>query len=138
MNTKNNKRSARVSSKKVTTSNHAKAPGPVPVVKCLRKAGMLGLMKETVDHERVANALYDPVDAVFLTAIAPIGGVRALSSIATVWANGVLRRLAGWKQCALLLFTYPNDFTSHSCIMFLRCFLYLIDGVHRRIFMNHN
>ena len=100
MNAKNSKRSARVSSKKVTISNHAKGltsqAGLVPVVKFLRKIGMIGLIKETVDHERGANALYDSVDAVFLTVIATIGGARALSSVTTVWADGVLRRLAGW------------------------------------------
>jgi hypothetical protein len=100
MSRKNNKRSARVSSKKVTISNQAKGltsqAGLVPVVKFLLKCGMIGLIKETVDHERGANALYDSVDAVFLTVIATIGGVRALSSVTTVWSDGVLRRLAGW------------------------------------------
>ena len=100
MSRKNNKRSARVSSKKVIISNQAKGltsqAGLVPVVKFLLKGGMIGLIKETVDHERGANALYDSVDAVFLTVIATIGGVRALSSVTTVWSDGVLRRLAGW------------------------------------------
>ena len=85
MSTKNSKRSARVSSKKVTISNQAKGltsqSGLVPVVKFLRKIGMVGLIKETVDHKRGANALYDSVDAVFLTVIATIGGARALSRL---------------------------------------------------------
>lgn len=63
-----------MSSKKVTISNHAKGltcqAGLVPVVKFLRKIGMISLIVETVDHERGANALYDSVDAVFLKAIA--------------------------------------------------------------------
>ncbi len=100
MKAKSNKRSARVSSKKVTIRNQAKGltsqAGLVPVVKFLRKSGLIGLIKEIVDHKRGANALYDSVDAVFLTIIATIGGARALSSVTTVWANGVLRRLAGW------------------------------------------
>lgn len=100
MNAKNNKRSARVSSKKVTISNQAKEltsqAGLVPVVKFLRNCGMIGIIQETLDHERGANALYDSVDAVFLTVIAIIGGARALSSVTTVWADGVLRKLAGW------------------------------------------
>ena len=102
MKTQNNKRSARVSSKKVTIRNHARGltsqAGLVPVVKFLRKSGLIGLIKETVDHERGANALYDSVDAVFLTVIATIGGARALSSVTTIWADGVLRRLAGWTS----------------------------------------
>ena len=53
-------------------------------------------LKETVDHERGANALYDSGYAVFLTIIVTIGGARALSSVTTVWADSVLRKLAGW------------------------------------------
>ena len=89
-----------MSSKKVTISNQGKGltsqAALFPVVKILSKVRMIGLIKETVEHERGANALYDSVDAVFLTEIATIGGARALSSVATVWADGVLRRLAGW------------------------------------------
>ncbi len=100
MKAKNNKRSARVSSKKITISNHAKGltsqAGLVPAVKFLRNNGMIELTKETVGHERGPNALYDSVDGVFLTVIAIIGGARALSTVTTVWADGVLRRLAGW------------------------------------------
>jgi hypothetical protein len=100
MSLKNNKRSARVSSKKVSINNHGKGltsqAGLVPVVKFLRKVGMIELVKETVEHERGSNALYDSADAVFLTVIATIGGARALSSVTTIWADGVLRKLAGW------------------------------------------
>ena len=99
MSIKNNKRSARVSSKKVTISNQAKGLTSQawlePVVKFLRKCGMIGLIKETVDHERSANALYDSVDAVFLSVIATIGGVRALSSVTTVWSRLCIKE--GWQ-----------------------------------------
>ncbi len=101
MNVKNNKRSARVSSKKVTINNNAKGltsqAGLVPVVKFLRKCGMMiSLINETVEHKRGANALYDSVDVLFLTIVGTIGGARSLSGVVTVWADGVLRRLAGW------------------------------------------
>lgn len=100
MKTQNTKRSARVSSKKVTISNNAKGltsqAGLVPVVKFLRNCGMINLINETVEHERGANALYDSVDALFLTVVATIGGARTLSGVTTLWADGVLRRLAGW------------------------------------------
>ena len=100
MKTNNNKRSARVSPKKVFINNNAKGltsqAGLVPVVKFLRRAGMDTLIKETLDHERGDNALYDAVDAVFLTVIGIIGGSRCLRAVTTVWADGVLRRLAGW------------------------------------------
>ncbi len=59
MNAKNNKRSARVTSKKVTISNQAKGltsqAGLVPVVKFLRNCRMIGLIQETLDHERGAK-----------------------------------------------------------------------------------
>ena len=99
MNAKNNKRSACVSSKKVTISNNSKRltcqASLVPVVIFLRNCGMIGLINETGKHERGANALYDSVEALFLTVVATIGGVRALSGVITVWADGVLRRLVG-------------------------------------------
>lgn len=56
---------------------------------------MINLIKETVEHERGANALYGSVDALFLTVVATIGGARALSGVTTVWAGGVLRKLVG-------------------------------------------
>lgn len=100
MKTNNNKRSARVSSKKVFISNTAKGltsqAGLLPVVKFLHRAGMHKLINGTIDHKRGDNALYDSVDAVFLTVIAIIGGARCLQAVTTVWADGVLRRLAGW------------------------------------------
>jgi len=69
MSLKNNKRSAPVSSKKVTISNKGKGltsqAGLVPVMIFLRKVGMIELVKETVEHKRSTNALYDSVDVVF-------------------------------------------------------------------------
>lgn len=100
MKTKNTKRSARVSSKKVSISNSAKGltsqAGLLPVVKFLRHAGMLKLIEDTVDHERGSTALYDAADVIFLTVIGIIGGVRCLRAVTSVWSDGVLRRLAGW------------------------------------------
>ena len=100
MKSKNNKRSARVSSKKVTISNTAKGltsqAGLLPVVKFLRHTGMLTLIQDTVEHERGDNALYDAADTIFLTVIGIIGGARSLQAVTTIWADGVLRLLAGW------------------------------------------
>lgn len=100
MSAKNTKRTARMSSKKVCISNHAKGltsqSGLVPVVKFLRHAGLERMIKESIEHTRGDNALYDSVDAIFLTVIAIIGGARAVTGIVTVWSDGVLRKLAGW------------------------------------------
>jgi hypothetical protein len=61
MKTKNNKRSARVSSKKVTISNHGKGltsqAGLVPVVKFLRNVGMIGHIKDTYPPDIFAKRL---------------------------------------------------------------------------------
>lgn len=60
MKPKNNKQNTRLSSTKVTISNHAKGltsqAGLVPVAKFLRNIGMINMVKETVDHERITNA----------------------------------------------------------------------------------
>jgi hypothetical protein len=100
MKAKITKRCARVPSKKVTISNKAKGltsqAGLVPVVKFLRNNGLIELINETIDQKRGDSALYDSADAIFLTVIGIIGGARAMSTVTTVWADGVLRRLAGW------------------------------------------
>ena len=74
MNAKINKRSARMSSKKVSISNNTKEltrqAGLVAVVTFQPQYGMIGLINETVRHDRGANALYDSVDALFLIVIA--------------------------------------------------------------------
>ncbi len=57
--------------------------GLVPVVKFLRNCGIIGLINKTVEDERGVKALYDSVDALFLTVVAAIDGRRALSSVAT-------------------------------------------------------
>lgn len=102
MNAKSNKRSARVSPKKVRISNCAKGltsqAGLIPVVKYLRQIGLETVIEESIDHERKTNALYDSVDVVFLTVVAIVGGARSISGINTVWADGVLRKLAGWMS----------------------------------------
>ncbi len=74
---------------------------------------MIDMIKETIDLNRGANALYDCVDAVFLTVIATIGGSRALSNVTTVWADGVLSR--GW----------PVGFTSLTTAHSAACFALL-------------
>ena len=100
MKRKNTRRSARVSCKKVTISNKARGltsqAGLIPVVKFLRRANIITLIKGTVEHQRGDNALYDTADAVILTMTAIIGGARSLQGVTTLWADGVLRKLAGW------------------------------------------
>ena len=100
MKAQSNKRTARTSPKKLRitqkTSGLTSQAGLLPAVKFLQKAGLAGIIQKTLTHKRGDNALYDAFDAVFLTMIAVIGGARSASGVTTVWADGVLRRLAGW------------------------------------------
>jgi hypothetical protein len=97
-----NRRSARVSPKKIKIRRGAKGltaqAGLIPVVKFLQKQGLELLVKGTVKHQRGATALYDTVDAVFLPLVAMIGGARSISGIVTVWADKILCRVAGWDS----------------------------------------
>ena len=101
MKCKQNKRSARVSPKKIQINKGAKGltaqAGLIPVVNFLQKQNIVQLIHETVDHQRGATARYDVVDAIFLSLIAIIGGARSVSGIATVWADKVLCQIAGWR-----------------------------------------
>lgn len=101
MNQKQHKRSARVSPKKIHITKGAKGltaqAGLIPVVKFLRNQGVIGMIKDTVGHQRGATALYDAIDAVFLSVVAIIGGARSVSGIVTVWSDSVLRCVAGWS-----------------------------------------
>jgi len=93
-------RSSRTSPSKVHIQNGAKGltaqAGLIPVVKFLQKHGFNSLIGSTIKHERGATALYDAVDAIFLSTIGMIAGARAMSGIITVWADSVLARVAGW------------------------------------------
>ena len=112
MKCKQNKRSARVSPKKIQINKGAKGltaqAGLIPVVNFLQKQNIVQLIHETVDHQRGATARYDVVDAIFLSLIAIIGGARSVSGIATVWADKVLCQIAGWRLI-------PDETTLEGC-----------------------
>lgn len=97
---KQNKRSARVSPRKIEIKHGGKGltaqAGLVPVVKFLHRLNVTGIINESVDHERGATALYDAVDAIFLPLVAIIGGARSIRAIVTIWSDSVLCRAAGW------------------------------------------
>lgn len=101
MKSKQNKRSARVSPKKIQINKGAKGvtaqAGLIPVVKFLQKHNVGQLIQETVEHQRGATATYDAVDIILIPLVAIIGGARSISGIATVWADSVLCRIAGWR-----------------------------------------
>lgn len=94
------KRTARVLPRKIRICKGAKGftaqAGLIPVVKFLHKHGIAGLIGGTVAHRRGATALYDCVDAIFLSLVAIIGGARSIRGIVTVWSDSILSRVAGW------------------------------------------
>lgn len=96
------KRTARTTAKKVNMLKGAKGlttqAGLIPAVKFLQQHGLESAIQHTLNHKRGANALYDVVDAVFLSIIGIMGGARSMSGIITVWADTVLSRIAGWLQ----------------------------------------
>jgi hypothetical protein len=97
---KQNKRSARILPRKITITKGAKGltaqAGLIPVVKFLHSLNIIGIIKETVNHERGATALYDAVDALFLSLVGIIGGARSIRAIVTIWSDSILCRAAGW------------------------------------------
>ncbi|MGM0681882.1 MAG: hypothetical protein ACQES8_06620 [Thermodesulfobacteriota bacterium] len=99
MRTNNTKRTARTTAKKVNMLKEAKGlttqAGLIPAVKFLQQHGLESAIQHTLDHKRGVNALYDVVDAVFLSIIGIMGGARSMSGIITVWADTVLSRIAG-------------------------------------------
>lgn len=118
MKCKQNKRSARVSPKKIQINKGAKGltaqAGLIPVVKFLQKQNIGQLIQDTVQHRRGASARYDAVDAIFLSLVAIIGGARSISGIATVWADSVLCRIAGWQSIPDET-TFGRLFRTFSC-----------------------
>jgi hypothetical protein len=99
---KSKKRVARTTAKKVVfekgNSNLTAQAGLIPVVKFLNKHKVINLIKNTLDHERGHTAVYDAADAILLTMVALIAGARSLCGVATVWADAVLCKIAGWLR----------------------------------------
>ena len=70
----------------------------IPVVKFLRKEGIVSKTEQTVDHQRGATGLYDARDMVILSVVGIVGGARSIRAIVTVWNDRVLSRVAGWLR----------------------------------------
>ncbi len=73
--------------------------GLLPVIRFVQKhLGFRGLCSETVAHERGANAAYELADVIELTVLGVLGGAASLMGVCHVWADSVLRRVAGWTR----------------------------------------
>ncbi len=59
-------------------------------------------MKKTVnrgiEHPRGDNADYHLSDVVLLTLVGMVGGATSMAKVMTVWADSVLRKVAGWVK----------------------------------------
>ena len=73
--------------------------GMIPVLRFLEKTlCFTQLFQKVVDHERAINATYALVDVVFMVIVGHIGGAFSLRKCVHLWADPVLRRIAGWVQ----------------------------------------
>jgi hypothetical protein len=70
--------------------------GLIPVVKYLDRIGFEKAVKRGVMHSRGDNADYHLFDAILLTLVGMIGGATSMAKVTTIWADSVLRRVAGW------------------------------------------
>ena len=83
-------RSVKISS---TAHGLTSQAGLIPIVKYLDRIGFEKAVKRGVMHSRGDNADDHLSDAVLLTLVGMIGGA---TSMTTIWADSVLRRVAGW------------------------------------------
>jgi len=72
--------------------------GLIPVIRFLDRLGFDHLFRRHVDHERGPGTTYQLVDMVFLLVVGLIGGSCSIQQSVLLWADGVLRRVAGWKR----------------------------------------
>ena len=102
MKNKGSARSARTTAKNIHISQGGRdltaQAGLIPVVKFLRKEGIVSKTEQTVDHQRGATGLYDALDMVILSVVGIVGGARSIRAIVTVWNDRVLSRVAGWLR----------------------------------------
>jgi hypothetical protein len=69
--------------------------GLIPLVKYLERIGFEKIVARNMAHSRGDNAVYQLSDVVLLTLIGMTGGATSMVKIAAVWADSVLRTVAG-------------------------------------------
>ncbi len=72
--------------------------GLIPVVKYLDRIGFEKMVDRGIEHPRGDNADYHLSDVVLLTLVGMIGGATSMAKVTTVWADSVLRKVAGWVK----------------------------------------
>ena len=83
---------------KMTSTAHGltSQAGLIPVVKYLDRIGFEKTVKQSVPHRRGENADHHLSDVVLLTLVGMMGGATSMAKVTTVWADSVLRKVAGW------------------------------------------
>lgn len=72
--------------------------GLLPVLTFMDKLLFRKRVQEAVHKERGANAQYQVVDVVEMTVIGLIAGATSMVQIVKVWADEVLKKMAGWEE----------------------------------------
>ncbi len=94
-NSKARKKMRKLKMEKGTKNNLTTNAGLIPIIQYMHKIGFATMFRKEVDHER-GEALYLLTDIVELTILGLIAGATAMSGIAMIWADPVLRKLGGW------------------------------------------
>ena len=72
--------------------------GLIPLVKHMERMGFEQTVARNIAHIRGDNAAYHLPDVMLLTLVGMVGGATSMAKIATVWADSVLRKVAGWVK----------------------------------------
>lgn len=72
--------------------------GLLPVLNFMDRLYFRKAVEVAVHKKRGANARYQFVDAVQMAVIGVISGATAMTQIVTVWADEVLKKMAGWDD----------------------------------------
>jgi hypothetical protein len=72
--------------------------GTIPTMRFLDRLGFHSLCEAQLKLQRGNNALYSLSDSVYLTVIGLIAGANSLLKVVTVWADLVLREVAGLSR----------------------------------------
>lgn len=92
---RNRTRTVKISS---TAQGLTSQAGLIPVVKYLDRIGFEKMVNRDIEHPRGDNADYHLSDVVLLTLVGMIGGATSMAKVTTVWADSVLRKIAGWVK----------------------------------------
>ena len=67
-------------------------------MKFLDKREFLDALDTFIPHKRGNNAVYQLSDVMYLTVLGLIGGATSLLKVVSVWSDGVLRKVGGWRR----------------------------------------